>query len=85
MRIDRKSEVLQVNDDELTSLFNGLEKIVYMDKQMGFIKRVDLTWDEKEVFKGMYERICPFFGVDPEQMMKEVNISSSPLQTQDKG
>lgn len=82
MRVDHKREVLQVNDDELTSLYNGLEKIVYRNKQMGFIKRVDLTWDEEEVFSNMYKRLCPFFGVDPNEDHKEVNIQSSHVQTQ---
>jgi hypothetical protein len=84
MRIDHKREILQVNDDELTSLFNGLEKVVFIDKQMGFVKRLDLTYDEREVFRGMYERLCPFFGVEPQHFEKDVNIQSNPIQTSDR-
>jgi len=83
MRINHKREVLDVNDDELTSLFNGIEKVVNMNRHMGFIKRVDLTWDEEEVFSNVYKRLCPFFGVDPNELRKEVNIQSSHIQTQE--
>lgn len=83
MRINLKREILDVDNDELTSFFNVTEKIVLRKKQIGFIQRLDLTWDEEDVMESMYKRMCPFFGVDPNEIKKEVNIQANRKQTEE--
>jgi hypothetical protein len=82
MRITHKRDILEINDDELTSWYNLVEKIVLRRKQAGFIKRLDLTWDEEEIAENIYHRLSPLFGVDSSTMKREVNIASNPKTTE---
>jgi hypothetical protein len=83
MIINLKREALTVDNNELTSFYNVAEKIVQRNSQPGYVKRLDLTWDEEKVMKDIYHRLSPLFGVDSHEIKRDVTIQASIRQTQE--